>query len=57
MKMLLQVLEIRWSWHFNYWNSAVFSKITDIKRIANSKLLQRRAVHNASSWTCILCVM
>jgi len=25
MKVLLQVFKIRWSWHFEYWNSAVFS--------------------------------
>jgi len=28
VKVLLQFLEIRWSWHFKYWNSAVLSKPT-----------------------------
>jgi len=45
MKVLLQILEIRWSWHFKYWNSAVLSKPTIIKWIANSELLQCSGVH------------
>ena len=39
MKVLLQVLEILWSWHFKYRNTAVFSKPTFIKWIVDSKLL------------------
>jgi len=56
-EMLLQVLEIRWCWHFKYWNTAVFSTPIVIKWNVNSKLLQRRAVNNTWLWTCILCVM
>jgi len=39
MKVLLQLLEIRWSWYFKYWNCAVLSKPTIIKWIVNSELL------------------
>jgi len=35
MKVFLQVLEIRWSRRFKYWNSAVFSILTVIKWIQN----------------------
>ena len=56
MKVLLQVLEIRWSWRFKYWNSAVFTVWHTNSHQMNpqSKLLQRRAVSSTSSWTCIL---
>jgi len=38
-------LEIRWAWHFKYWNSTVSSKPIIIKWIVNSKLLQCSGVH------------
>ena len=51
-KCFYKISEIRWSWHFKYWNTAVFSKPTVIKWILNSKLLQRCVVYSTSSWTC-----
>jgi len=46
MKVLLQVLENRWSWRFKYWNSAVFTvwHANSHQMNPKSKLLQRRAV-------------
>jgi len=43
-KVLLQFLEIRWSWHFKCWNSAVL-KPAIIKWIVTSEWVQCSGVH------------
>jgi len=61
MKVLLQCLEIRLSWNFKYWNSAVLNKPTIIKWTVNLELLQCSGVHctlySRLSSTWILSVM
>jgi len=59
MKVLLQVLEIRWSWRFKYWNSSVFSILTVIKWIQNRGCCNgvQYAVHHLERAYCILCVV
>ena len=59
MKVLLQVLEIRWYWRFKYWNSAVFSILTVIKWIQNRSCCigVQYAVNHLERAYCILCVM
>jgi len=59
MKVLLQFLEIRWSWHFKYWKSTVLSKPTIIKWILNSELLQcsgvQCTIHHLERAYCVGC--
>jgi len=59
MKEFLQFLEIRWSWHFKYWNSAVLSQPKIIKWIVNSKLLQCSdvycTIYNLECAYCVWC--
>jgi len=57
MKVLLQVLEIRLSWRFKYWNSAMFSIPTVIKWIPNRSCCNcvQYAVHHLERAYCLWC--
>jgi len=59
MKVLLQLLEIRWSRNFTYGNSAVLSKPTIIKLVVHSKVLQysggQCTIHQLERAYCVWC--